>query len=86
MKRDKELILAILAALEADPEADGIRRVEMAIQGRSRREVDYHVGLLHEAGLIEVFGTSDRSHIPLSPSRLTWAGHERLDASRGLGP
>ena len=46
------------------------------------QEVVYHVKLLEEAGLVEIRDLSNLSGLRYWPTRLTWAGHEFLDAAR----
>ena len=81
MKRDMDLIRAMLLAVEGDPHG---RAPEIEIAGYTQEEIGYHAVLLGEAGLavvIEMTGFSDQSPTA-TVSRLTWAGHEFLDASR----
>jgi hypothetical protein len=84
MKRDMELMRNILLAVEASPSAWVPSVIqELQMEGYSEEEVGYHALLLMEAGLArgqETTGTG------LSPrgmiTRLTWEGHEFLDAAR----
>jgi DNA-binding transcriptional ArsR family regulator len=82
MKHDMDLARQILLALEADPEADGHGWVEIEIDGRSAREISYHVRLLDEAGLIEARDCFNLDGQDWRPTRLTWEGHQFLEASR----
>jgi hypothetical protein len=83
MKRNPELIRAILLQVEADAGVS-IDLVTLNIEGFEDRLVSYHVNLLRDAGFLEA------EHIPDSsddgwiwmPKRLTWNGHEFLDAVR----
>jgi hypothetical protein len=53
----------------------------MAIEGHSAEEVDYHLGLLREYGLIDCPGSMPLSGgIPFR--KLTWQGHDFVDAVR----
>jgi hypothetical protein len=72
MKRDLDLARRILLRLEAG--ADSV-----ADEGRPSEEIQYHIRLLAEAGLIEA-----DEIVPGQwwPERITWMGHELLDASR----
>lgn len=80
MKRDMDLARDILATIEA---ADSERQLQqVAIEGRSRAEISYHVKLLHEAGLIEATDLSSPDQLHWLPGHLTWAGHEFLDLTR----
>ena len=85
MKRDMDLVRRILMDLEECDAADGGGGVNIEIDGRAEQEVSYHVALLHEAGLLHALDGYDSSGICWIPTRLTWAGHEFLDASREPG-
>lgn len=78
MKRDIGLIKTILLELEKRQES---KPSKIKIDGYKDKIVDEHLILLNEAGYIDgtdkTYG-SDRFH----PSRLTWEGHEFLDAIR----
>jgi Hypothetical protein (DUF2513) len=80
MKRDMDLCREILRRLEENP--DPRRPVEIEIEGRSRQEIVYQIHLLWQAGLIEAIDASTISAMNYRPQRLTWAGHEFLDAAR----
>lgn len=80
MKRNMDLARAILLAVEESDSVVGFLRLEIA--GASDAEVSYHVMLLHEAGLIEAHDASGMNSHQWFAERLTWAGHEFLDASR----
>jgi hypothetical protein len=95
MKRNLDLCREILQALEAHAERWHEDKPE--VDGRPQKEVAYHVDLLCEAGLVwsefreaqslcadaemaekishHMYQNRDRY-------RLTWAGHEFLDAAR----
>ena len=83
MKRDMDLIREILLALESDQQVGN----EQLIEGYSGAEVNYHAGLLIEAGLADGLGTgymkSDYRTFLLK--RLTWEGHEFLEKARDPG-
>jgi hypothetical protein len=84
MKRDMELIRKILLATEESPSAWAPSAVqELQMEGYSEEEVGYHALLIIEAGLAQgketpVPGFAPRGFI----YRLTWDGHEFLDAAR----
>ena len=81
MKRDMDLIRTILLAVEEQADADNR---ELRIDDAPTDEVlAYHYLLLDDAGLIEArhMGTVGYYRL-LEPKRLTWAGHEFLDAAR----
>ena len=82
MKRDMDLVRTILLAIEERP--NDSRMQPLQIENAEPAIVFGHVELLHEAGLIQgrdvtPQGTPFRKIVPL---RLTWAGHEFLDAVR----
>ena len=81
MKRDMDLIREILLKIEERP-FDGMW-FTLDIDGCSPEAISYHVMLLHEAGLIEAYCDSALGSIDnWLPIRLTWQGHEFLDAAR----
>lgn len=81
MKRDMDLIRAILLACEVD-EHGFAPRIE--IEGYTQEQIGYHAVLLGEAGLAKVNNVTTMG----SPSpraqivSLTWEGHEFLDSAR----
>lgn len=82
MKRDMDLIRKILLAVEASD--SGWSPESLTIDGYSDREVGYHCLLIVEAGLCngeETTGGHDASPNAFL-DRLTWQGHEFLDAAR----
>ncbi len=83
MKRDMDLVRAILFALEELPFDGG--PLELKIEGHSPEEITYHVMLLDEAGLIKAFDFSGDEFTDWRPSHITWAGHEFLNAARDSG-
>jgi hypothetical protein len=81
MKRDMDLAREILLAVEALGPNDTLDQV--GLPHRNSTEVGYHIGLLHEAGLLNAIDarTLGNSHAWLAQS-LTWGGHEFLDSIR----
>ena len=82
MKRDMDLIRAMLLAIEA--EGHGFASHPIEIPNYTQEQIGYHAVLLGEAGLVKVH---DVTHLGSnSPealiTRLTWAGHEFLDSAR----
>jgi hypothetical protein len=77
MKRDMDLIRSILLEVEKSLSPDGCR---IEIPGRGREELYYNAQLAHEAGFIDArfLRGSTEFHI----FRLTYEGHEFLDAAR----
>ena len=81
MKRDMDLVREILFAVE-ESDDDPLGWIDLTLPGRSREDVTYHVMILAEAGLIEAQDLSSMSGFDFKPKRLTWLGHEFLDAAR----
>src|ERR1035437_6029864 len=80
MKMDTDLVRQILLKVEEFPFDGSFHDVE--IEGRTENEISYHVMLLHEAGLIEALDLSTLSGVCWKPQRLTYTGHQFLDAAR----
>lgn len=99
MKRDMDLCRAILDHLESQP--DGIEFSLLAPDDESvlvdwnQDQIRYHIKIMAEAGLVEVFMYHEPVDSPLVPrdrqgrsypkynsARLTWAGHEFIDNAR----
>ena len=77
MKRDMDLVREILLKVEA---TKGFKvGWELEIQGRDQDEVAEHVLILGDARLLEV---TEPAFQQVFTNRLTWAGHEFLEASR----
>lgn len=80
MKRDPDLVRKILPAYEALPYGGG-EMVE--IPGFTEEEVNYHQEILEEAGFIKAQILKDMGGgCTIFAERLTYSGHEFLDASR----
>jgi len=83
MKRDLDLVRAILIWIEGRPEGHNVNW-RIAIDGFTDEQISYHVHLMGQAGLLVT--TSMTSLDPRSPSAvaisMTWAGHEFLSAAR----
>jgi hypothetical protein len=84
MKRNMDLCRRILLDVEASPEATGLGYIQLNIEGHDATEVSYHVQLLSDAGLLEAVNQSytGPSGFVVNPKRLTYAGHEFIEASR----
>jgi hypothetical protein len=79
------LVRKILMAIEDHPHGRAPDRIE--IEGFTEAQINYHVYIMIEGGLVE---GSDITHMgsegyEAMASRLTWAGHEFLDAARDEG-
>lgn len=77
VKRDIDLIREILLEVEARPAS--APPTWLRIDGRDADMVDEHVLILGDAGLLKVSEVPFRE---VETHRLTWAGHEFLDAAR----
>lgn len=81
MKRDMDLVRKIL--LECEAAEDTRQPIAIRIDGYADHEISYHVQLMGEAGLLDVVNFSNsRSGSVYEAKRLTWEGHEFLDAAR----
>jgi len=80
MKRDMDLIRAILIEVEKFPLDPGFH--DISIEGHTEEEITYHVQLAHEAGLIEAIDLTSHNGVCWKAKRLTYQGHEFLDAAR----
>ena len=82
MKRDMDLCRRILFDIEANADAPGQGPVRLTIEGHEPAEVSYHVQLLNDAGLLEAKNLSTLKGLDWRPIRLTYAGHEFIEAAR----
>lgn len=82
MKRDMELIRSILLEVESCEDPQGSNEIE--IEAHSAAEINYHIGLLYKAGLIETHQLKllDLPEGIYLNNNLTWEGHEFLDTAR----
>jgi YD repeat-containing protein len=86
MKRDMDLVRKILLAF--DENRSGFAPRPLTIDGYTDEEVGYHVLLMDEAGLLvgkEVTSSSGSKSPSAIPIRMTWDGHDFLDAARDAG-
>ena len=83
MKRDWDMIRDLLTSLEELPNTDATLRPTNFPDGREF-EISYHMELLIEAGLVDgkLYKTLDGGPTEFIARRLTWSGHEFLDAVR----
>ena len=79
MKRDMDLVRLILQAVEERQERS---LNPLLIDGYSDDQIQYHIELLDEAGLLSTIDLSTTSEHDFRPKRLTWEGHEFVEASR----
>lgn len=80
MKRDADLIRKIL--LEIEEKSENYMPVVPKIEGYSEEEISYHLGLLHQAGLVDALNLHHSGRDHWQVKSLTWQGHEFLDAAR----
>ena len=85
MKRNMDLVRSLLLRLEECPHGYAPSRIEVV--GHTSEEVGYHFLLMLEAKLIDGAEFSESGHPSPSamPNRLTWLGHDFLDACRDNG-
>lgn len=86
MKRDMDLVRDILRRTE-QADFNEVSATEFVTGDRERRVVASHFQLLEEAGLLEANLLTLESSGPMDGTvkRLTWSGHEFLDATRDEG-
>lgn len=87
MKRDMELVRDILTSVEDLESPDDITsasKIADRLGGTSKEKVQYHVEIMNEGGLLDATLTHDSGGgvISATVSRMTWEGHEFLDAAR----
>lgn len=83
MKRDPDLIRQILLAVEEKNNLDQLFPTNLGISGWSNSDIDYHALLLLEAGYLDGKATPmGQGNMMVIIERLTWDGHEFLDAAR----
>jgi hypothetical protein len=80
MKRDMDLVREVLLKVEELPFDGGFH--DVAVDGRTDEEIYYHVMLLDEAGFIEAMNLTTNDGVCWKAMRLTYSGHEFLDAAR----
>lgn len=82
MKRDMDLVRALLMTVESYPTGFAPDKIE--VSGYTQEQIAYHAFLLDEAGLVHAIDvTATGSQGPEAKIvRLTWDGHEFLDAAR----
>ena len=86
MKRDPDLIRNILLALESTQKPEEVMTAKrLKLDGWSEDEINYNLLLLLEAGYIKGKDSSSDNKTIVFVTRLTWEGHEFLDAARDDG-
>jgi hypothetical protein len=82
MKRDMDLLRAILIRIEEHDFKREDPFINKAFEGYEERIVQSHINLLYKAGFIEAMNFSSAAGEEYSPTGLTWEGHDFLDAAR----
>ncbi|REG83640.1 DUF2513 domain-containing protein [Marinomonas pollencensis] len=81
MKRDMDLARKILLAVEEKD--DHVIPFVPAIENYDKKQINYHIQLLDQAGLVESKSSSTLADgTKWSIKSLTFSGHDFLDASR----
>jgi hypothetical protein len=80
MRRDSDLIRAILLAIEADDRCEVLRLPD--IDGYPDEAVHFHTRLLIERGFLQTFFPDRMGMQPWVCIRLTWEGYDFLDNIR----
>lgn len=85
MKRDPEIVRKLLIFFEEKTGDKLVEAKSISIDSHDTDTIQYHLDLMYEAGFLSCetanSSTSDRLIYAL-PFRLTWKGHEFLDAAR----
>lgn len=82
MKRDLDLIRDMLMVIEAAPSDLYLRSEDFLGACNDLDKIVYHLKLLNDAGLIQVLDTSTKLGDDFLVERMTFAGHDYLDAIR----
>ncbi|MBN1452113.1 MAG: DUF2513 domain-containing protein [Anaerolineales bacterium] len=86
MKRDLDLVRKILFLVEDKPDIHRpINSKSFDLPDWSAAEINYHLLLLVEAGYLEGRAEPYESDANVFITRLTWPGHEFLEAARDDG-
>jgi len=80
MKRDMDLIRKLLLAIEAGD--SGIMTKDTTVDGFTKEQIGYHAALIDEAKLAIAYEQRGDKFPTFFILRLTWQGHEFLEAAR----
>ncbi|KKC27243.1 DUF2513 domain-containing protein [Sphingomonas sp. SRS2] len=80
MRRDSDLIRAILLAIENEDRCEVLRMPD--INGYDDETVHFHARLLVEKGFLKTYFPDRAGRQPWTCIRLTWEGYDFLDAIR----
>jgi hypothetical protein len=83
MQRDMDLVRKILITVESSDE-EALRLQPLAIEGYEAPLIARHVEIMEEAGLVDAHVMRAAGVPPYAARvfRLTWAGHDFLEATR----
>ena len=81
MKRDLDLCLQILKAVEVNKSPFGINQLPV-ITGHNDDEISYHIAILVEGGLLKGIPSNEIGSLEYFDVNLTWQGHEFLDLAQ----
>jgi len=83
MKRDYDLVRRLLLKLESElGYEEGISSRQIQIDKSTVDQINYHIDLLHDAGMIEGIKSVDAFGTQWLVERLTWNAHEFIDSTR----
>lgn len=85
MKRDMDLVRAILFAVEAAGEDQTIKAGDIQLDGFSSGQISRHVQLLEEAGFLQANISKQLGGVAARRFHIygmTWSGHDFLDTIR----
>lgn len=80
MRRDMDLVRDIL--LEMEKRTAKQRGDEIVIAGHTPEEINYHIGLMHQAGLLKAANATSFDGVKWIAIDILWPGHEFLDDAR----
>ena len=83
MKRDMKLVREILEQVERSIDRRGY--IEDP-KGYTRKDVNNHLEMMHQAGLIGDFSTANKPENKTSVGSITWAGYDLLESLREQDP
>lgn len=83
MKRDMDLVRAILLRMEAVPEDEPAPN-PFEVEGSSEKVVGHHVYLMAQAGLLDAVEITLMSDLTKQamPTGITWEGHDFIETMR----
>ena len=82
MKRDMDLIRQLMLKIEELPESDSDVVADAVSAAERRRDVDYQLRLLTDAGFVRGIAAHSMDGDHWLDLNLTWEGHELLDTIR----